>query len=128
VEKWLNRAPSGQGSGAGELVARGSASVRRGAERLAQQMDDWKRTAVQKLQRQRGASGPAGGDGQVSAAAAPQTEMTREQALRTLGLEPGATLSEIEAAYRARARQNGSLNGSENLSRARDVLRGSEGS
>jgi YidC/Oxa1 family membrane protein insertase len=128
VEKWLNRAPSGQGSGAGELVARGSASVRRGAERLAQQMDDWKRAAVQKLQRQRGASGPAGGDGQVGAAAAPQTEMTREQALHTLGLEPGATPSQIEAAYRARARQNGSLNGSEKFSRARDVLRASEGS
>jgi hypothetical protein len=54
--------------------------------------------------------------------------MTREQALRTLGLQPGATASEIEAAYRARARQNGSLNGSGKLSRARDVLRGGEGS
>ena len=49
------------------------------------------------------------------------------QALRTLGLEPGATASQIEAAYRARARQNGSLNGSEKLSRARDVLRGGGG-
>jgi hypothetical protein len=53
--------------------------------------------------------------------------MTREQALHTLGLEPGATAGEIEAAYKSRTRQNGSLNGSEKLSRARDVLRG-EGS
>jgi hypothetical protein len=72
------------------------------------------------------------GDGAAAAAqepeAKPRIEMTREQALRTLGLQPGATGSEIEAAYRARARQSGGLNGSEKLSRARDVLRGGGGS
>jgi YidC/Oxa1 family membrane protein insertase len=129
VEKLLARTGSGEGSGAGELVARGSASMRRGAEKLAQQVDGWKKTAAQKLQRPRAATGPASGDGQAGdGASAPRTEMTREQALRTLGLQPGATASEIEAAYRARARQNGSLNGSGKLSRARDVLRGGEGS
>jgi hypothetical protein len=50
--------------------------------------------------------------------------MTREEALEALGLEAGATAAEIDAAYKVRARQNGSLNGSEKLSRARDVLRG----
>ena len=54
--------------------------------------------------------------------------MTREQALLTLGLEPGATATEIDAAYTKHARKNGSLNGSEKLSQARDVLRGREGS
>jgi hypothetical protein len=50
--------------------------------------------------------------------------MSRAEALEALGLEAGATAREIEAAYKARARQNGSLNGSEKLSQARDVLRG----
>jgi hypothetical protein len=53
--------------------------------------------------------------------------MTREQALQTLGLQPGATPTEIDAAYSRRTRQNGSLNGSEKLSQAREVLRGKEG-
>jgi hypothetical protein len=88
-------------------------------------VDGWKKTAAQKLQRPRAVSAPASGDGQAGDGASPPTpEMTREQALRTLGLAAGATPGEIEAAYRARARQNGSLNGSEKLSRARDVLRG----
>jgi YidC/Oxa1 family membrane protein insertase len=123
----------GGGGGAGTLVARGTASVRRGAEKLAQQMDGWKRSATQKLQRTSASSATAArGDGQAGdgtagdGAAAPRPkveEMTREQALVTLGLQAGASASEIEAAYRARARQNG-LNGSEKLSRARDVLRG----
>ena len=50
--------------------------------------------------------------------------MTHKEALDALGLEAGATAAEIDAAYKARARQNGSLNGSEKLSRERDVLRG----
>jgi hypothetical protein len=54
--------------------------------------------------------------------------MTREQALKALGLEPDATATEIDAAFKQHARQNGSLNGSEQLSQARDVLRGREGS
>jgi YidC/Oxa1 family membrane protein insertase len=65
---------------------------------------------------------PTDGDGRAAPAKA---AMTREQALRTLGLAPGATAAQIEAAYRARARQRGgSLNGSERLSQAREVLRG----
>jgi len=142
VEKLLVRGSTGEGGGAGALVARSGASMRRSAEKLAQQVDGWKKMAVEKLQGPRGASASgasapaasaaASGDGQAdggaSAAMTEKAEMTREQALRTLGLEPGATASQIEAAYRARARQNGSLNGSEKLSRARDVLRGTEGS
>jgi YidC/Oxa1 family membrane protein insertase len=147
VDGLVARMRSAEGGGGGAaLVARGGASMRRGAEKLAQQVDGWKKMAVEKLQGQRSASAsgasasdasapvssaPASGDGQAdvgaSASVAEKTEMTREQALRTLGLEPGATASQIEAAYRARARQNGSLNGSEKLSRARDVLRGGGG-
>ena len=64
----------------------------------------------------------ADGDGRAAPAKA---AMTREQALRMLGLAPGATAAQVEAAYRARARQrSGSLNGSERLSQAREVLRG----
>jgi YidC/Oxa1 family membrane protein insertase len=143
----LLAAPAGgeAGGGGSGLLARSGASVRRGAEKLAQQVDGWKRSLTQKLQGSSGSAtpAPARGDGQGDdqserraggrraggdGAAAPQPEMTREQALRTLGLEAGATASQIEAAYRARARQHGSLNGSEKLSRARDVLRGGEGS
>jgi hypothetical protein len=54
--------------------------------------------------------------------------ISREHALEELGLEPGATAAEVEAAYSARTRQNGGLNGSEKLSRGREVLRGSEDS
>jgi YidC/Oxa1 family membrane protein insertase len=61
------------------------------------------------------------GDGSARAAKA---TMTREQALKTLGLAPGATAAQIEAAYKARARQKGGLNGSARLNQARDVLRG----
>ncbi len=50
--------------------------------------------------------------------------MTREQALEALGLGAGATESEIDAAYKKHARQNGSLNGSGRISQARDILRG----
>jgi hypothetical protein len=53
--------------------------------------------------------------------------MTREQALETLGLEVGATESEIDDAYKRHSRTNGSLNGTERLSRAREVLLGKEG-
>ena len=53
--------------------------------------------------------------------------MTREQAFKTLGLEPGATATEVDAAYKKHARENASLNGSGKFSQARDVLRGSEG-
>jgi YidC/Oxa1 family membrane protein insertase len=128
VENMMARVRSGEGVGGGELVARGTATVRRSAEKLAQRVDGWKRTAAEKLQRPQAASGPAAGDrprdAQSGDGEVPNTDMTPEQALTTLGLKPGATPSQIEAAYRARARQNGSLNGSERLSRARDVLRG----
>lgn len=132
VEKALAWVGSGQGSsGGGELVARGSASLRRGADKLAQRVDDLRKTAAHKLQRPQAASSdPAAGNRRAGEpprdgeAPKPNTDMTREQALRTLGLEPGATATEIEAAYAARAPQNGSLNGSQKLSRARDVLRG----
>jgi YidC/Oxa1 family membrane protein insertase len=125
LDKALARVRSGDGLPAGDLVARGSASVRRGAEKLAQQVDGLRKTAATKLQGSRNDSEPGdrprGDDGAVAVA---KPDMTREQALRTLGLEPGATPTQIEAAYRARSRQHGGLNGSEKLSRARDVLRG----
>jgi YidC/Oxa1 family membrane protein insertase len=135
VDKALARVRSGEGGAAGDLLVRSGATVRRGAEKLAQQLDGLKRTATAKLQGAKTASEPAAGGGDDrprdgstdGGTAAAKPDMTREQALRTLGLQPGATQKEIEAAYRARARQNG-LNGSAKLSRAREVLRGGEGS
>jgi YidC/Oxa1 family membrane protein insertase len=132
VETAVARIRSGQGVGAGDLMERASASVRGGMEMLGQRADEWKRALGQRLQRPDGASTPASGSqpqagrsGDGAAVDAPKAvDMTREQALEALGLEAGATASEIEAAYKARARQNGSLNGSEKLSRAREVLRG----
>jgi len=61
--------------------------------------------------------------------------MTREQALRTLGLEPGATEKEIDAALAEQElrRQESALNGSDHaiaarIDAARDILRGKESS
>jgi YidC/Oxa1 family membrane protein insertase len=113
----------GQGGGAGDLMGRAGAAVRGGVGRLAQQADGLKRAVAQRLQP---ATAPATADAADTTAAdtPPKAQMTREEALEALGLEAGATAAEIDAAYKTRARQNGSLNGSEKLSRARDVLRG----
>jgi hypothetical protein len=123
----------GQGgpSGGNDLLGRAGAAVRGGVARLAQQMDGLRQSVALKLQPAEGASRPASvstssavqasGDGSANAV---KTQMTREEALEALGLEPGATAAQIDAAYKTRARQNGSLNGSEKLSRAREVLRG----
>jgi YidC/Oxa1 family membrane protein insertase len=147
VEKALARARSGGGGGSGPGTAQpagaGAPSAGGGMlGRLAQQADGLRRALAQKLPVGNGAAQPAASDG-ASAHAGPATDgaaqasttaqgshgsMTREQAFKALGLEPGATEAQIDAAYRARARQNGSLNGSEKLSRAREVLRGGEGS
>jgi YidC/Oxa1 family membrane protein insertase len=144
VEKAVARFGSGgggrsgqgrQGAG-GDLMARAGAAMRGGVGRLAQQAEGLKRAVAQKLQPLATASRPASGgasatvtagDGGGAATVPTKAQMTREEAFEALGLEPGATAAEIDAAYRARARQKGSLNGSEKLSRARDVLRG-EGS
>jgi hypothetical protein len=135
VDKAMARVRSGEGIGAGELIERAGATVRGGVEKLTRQAEGLKRAVVAKLQPGGGASAPSrpadgGADGGAAAPAGdgsvapPKADMTREQALEALGLAPGATPSEIEAAYKARARQNGSLNGSGTLSQARDVLRG----
>jgi len=136
VEKALARFRSGSGGGegagggGGDLLGRTGAAVRGGVGMLAQQANGLRRAVAQKLQPADGASRPASegaspaaqvGDGSATGGPGP---MTREEAFEALGLEPGATVAEIDAAYRARARQNGSLNGSEKLSRAREVLRG----
>ena len=130
---WAGARPSG-GSGGSDVMARGSASVRRGVEMLGQRVEGWKNAAAQKLQGSSGAPAPtsasgsgAGQAGGGTAGATAPPDMTREQALKTLGLEPGATPTEIDDAYKMHARQNGSLNGSEKLNQARDVLRGREG-
>ncbi|MBX9589954.1 MAG: membrane protein insertase YidC [Hyphomonadaceae bacterium] len=128
LDKLAARVRSGEGLDIGGTVARGGASLRRGAEALGQRLGSGKTSGTSK-----GPSGPQGStatsqarsaDGAGLAGAA---EMTREQALQTLGLQPGATPTEIDAAYSRRTRQNGSLNGSEKLSQAREVLRGKEG-
>jgi YidC/Oxa1 family membrane protein insertase len=72
--------------------------------------------------------GDKGGKGGAAAAAA----MTREQALRALGLEPGASQSEIETALRREADdRSNDLNGSDHaiaskIDQAREILRGKE--
>jgi YidC/Oxa1 family membrane protein insertase len=120
------RIRSGQGIGAGDALAKGSAALKRGAEMLGQRIGGSAATATAG-----GSSNPAAAASDQSSAgpgaAAPGTDMTREQALRTLGLEPGATESEIDDAYKRHSRTNGSLNGTEKLSRAREVLLGKEG-
>jgi len=81
-----------------------------------------------------------GGEGGASGVARAVNEarreiMTREQALRTLGLEPDATEKEIDAALaeqELRRRESG-LNGSDHaiaarIDAARDILRGKESS
>ncbi len=132
VDGLIARVRSGQGLGAGDAVAKGSAALRRGAEQLGQRLSDLKQLAAPGQSRtsappseDKGAAAPQPTG--ARAAAAPSTDMTREQALKTLGLEPGATETEIDDAYTRQARKNGSLNGSEKLSRAREVLRGKEG-
>jgi hypothetical protein len=143
VEAALARYRSGGGGGSGsggaggagnggDILGRTGALVRGGVEKLARQADEWKQALSAKLQPPAAASGPTAGGGSpasqagdgAAAPVAPKPDMTRAQALEALGLEAGATAAEIDAAYKARARQNGSLNGSEKLSRARDVLRG----
>jgi hypothetical protein len=119
------------GGGAGGLIGQAVGSVRGGVEKLAQALGGKPQAADPGAS---AASASAGGapsraaskaDGQAATSAeTPKIVMTREEALDALGLEPGATAAQIDAAYKARARQNGSLNGSEKLSRARDVLRG----
>jgi YidC/Oxa1 family membrane protein insertase len=72
--------------------------------------------------------GDKGGKGGAAAAAA----MTRDQALRALGLEPGASQSEIETALRREAvDRSNDLNGSDHaiaskIDQAREILRGKE--
>jgi YidC/Oxa1 family membrane protein insertase len=128
LDKVMARLRSGQGRSAGD-------AMRRGAEQLGQRVGTWKRTVTEKLQRPSGVPAPKppastgtahAGDGTGTTEA--DAKMTREQALKTLGLEADATLTEIDAAYRKHARQNGSLNGSGRLSQAHEVLRGKEGS
>jgi YidC/Oxa1 family membrane protein insertase len=137
VEKAMARLRDGGGGGSGgggnDLVERARVAVRGGVERLAQRADGLRQAVAQRLQPGNAPSRPAAGASAGAARvgdgvdAAPKARMTREEAFEALGLEPGATAAEIEAAYKMRARQNGSLNGSEKLSRAREVLRG-EGS
>jgi hypothetical protein len=114
------------GGGAGGLIGQASASVRGGIEKLAQALGGKPQSAAGAAVATSAPSGNASragpkADGQAET---PKIVMTREEALDALGLEAGATAAQIDAAYKVRARQNGSLNGSEKLSRARDVLRG----
>jgi hypothetical protein len=59
--------------------------------------------------------------------------MSREQALRTLGLEPDATQTEIDAVLEQTTQRQKGLNGSDHviaakLDEAREILRGKAGS
>src|SRR5262249_54182992 len=108
VDGLIARLRSGQGTGAGDIFGKGSAGLRRGAEKLGQYVSGLKQLAASPGQsgsspssteaKGHGASDPAGSSA--------STDMTREQALKTLGLEPGATPSEIDDAYRRHTRKN----------------------
>ena len=134
VEKVVARVRSGEGLDVGGAMARGSASLRRGAESLGQRVGGLKKPAGQATQTTSAASQSsaadrsAANDNRASSEAIASGDMTHEQALKMLGLQAGATATEIDAAYTKHARKNGSLNGSGQLSQARDVLRGTEGS
>jgi YidC/Oxa1 family membrane protein insertase len=125
VDKVLTHYRSGQSMEIGSFAARAGASVRSSLERLTQRAVGHKPQPAAGTPANASGAKPAppapAGDGSAAPAKA---AMTREQALETLGLEPGATTAEIEAAYKAHARQNGSVKGSDRLSRAREVLRG----
>lgn len=116
VDKVAARVRSGEGLGVSEVVARSGAYVRRGVDRVSSRVGAGGAGA-------KAAATSGGADAGASAAGGAQS-MTQEQALEALGLKAGATESEIDAAYKKQALQNGSLNGSERLSQARDVLRG----
>ena len=118
VEKLVARVRAGEGMDVGGAMARGGATLRRGADALGQRVGIGKSVT----------SAPLSGGGAITAASESSGDMTREQALKTLGLQAGATETEIDAAYKKHAHKNGSLNGSEKLSQARDVLRGRESS
>jgi YidC/Oxa1 family membrane protein insertase len=126
IDKLIARVRAGEGTGASEAFAKGRASLQRGAGMLSERIAGGKKSGVQETP----SSGTSTSGGKTGATApeGSSTDMTREQALKTLGLGPGATETEIDAAYNTQARKNGSLNGSERLSQARDVLRGKEGS
>ena len=126
VDKMVARVRSGEGMDVVGAMARSGASLRRGAETLGQRVGSWKKPTSQETQDKSTASEPPSGSGAGGASAS--SAMTREQAFKTLGLEPGATATEVDAAYKKHARENASLNGSGKLSEARDVLRGREGS
>ena len=114
MDGFVARVRSGQGLGVAEAVAHGGASVRRGMNKVGARVG--------------GGSPPVAataGNADTGPPAEDEREnMTREQALEALGLGAGATESEIDAAYKMHARQNGSLNGSGRISQARDILRG----
>ena len=126
VDKMVARVRSGEGMDVGGAMARSGATLRRGAETLGKRVGSLKKPASQETQDKSAASEPPSGGGTGGASAS--SAMTREQAFKTLGLEPGATATEVDAAYKKHARENASLNGSGKFSQARDVLRGSEGS
>jgi YidC/Oxa1 family membrane protein insertase len=128
VDGLIARLRSGQGIGAGDALAKAGATLREGAEKLGQSVSGLtKRPSTTQSGSGASSSDPKGAAAPDQTGATASSDMTREQALKTLGLEPGATASEIDDAYKRHARKNGSLNGSEKLSQAREVLRGKEG-
>jgi membrane protein insertase Oxa1/YidC/SpoIIIJ len=91
----------------------------------------WKNLGIDKLQARLRpadavvAAGPATKPAKTEPAVAVDgARMSREDALKELGLKQGATQKEIDAAYNTRSKQNGLNGAGSRLSEARDVLRG----
>ena len=129
VDKWQARMASAKGVGIGKMV-----DVSKVKGRLAGASSTLQQSLGKALKRDQkadaGQSKATHGDGAGSSTGS----MTREQALRTLGLRSDATEGEIDAALAKQSthRQSG-LNGSDHaiaakIDAARDILRGKEGS
>jgi len=102
-------------------------------------VDKWKARlqAAKTIDTAKGTKAAQGGQTGIARAVneARRETMTREQALRTLGLEPDATQKQIDAALAEQElrRQDSALNGSDHaiaarIDAARDILRGKESS
>ena len=125
AEKWKARLAAAKGLDVGKIKGH----IASASSKLPQSVS-------KALQRGDGKDAKSGkvGDARATNEARRET-MTREQALRTLGLEPDASDKEIEAALAGeelKRRQDG-LNGSDHaiaarIDAARDILRGKEGS
>jgi YidC/Oxa1 family membrane protein insertase len=132
TEKWQTRLATVRSLDAGKLKERMGAASASLPQVLGKAMSAMQRPAGAKATGAADA-GRQRDDGSDASAAKDETPMTREQALRTLGLELDATQTEIDAALDRQTRRQKGLNGSDHviaakIDEAREILRSKEGS